>query len=73
MIQEELVREAILAVCFPLVEQQRKGEKIKGATVQSERPATYSASISTEEKTISTRATHCDYLVSGEKGLVHSP
>lgn len=36
MIQEELVREAILAVCFPLVEKQRKGEKIKGATVQSE-------------------------------------
>lgn len=36
MIQEELVRKAILAVCFPLVEKQRKGEKIKGAKVQSE-------------------------------------
>lgn len=35
-IQEELVREAILAVCFPLVEKQGKGEKIRGATVQSE-------------------------------------
>ena len=35
MIQEELVREAILTVCFPLVEKHRKGEKIKGATVQS--------------------------------------
>lgn len=36
MIQEELVREAILAVCFPLVEKQRKGGEDQGATVQSE-------------------------------------
>lgn len=27
MIQEELVREAILAVCFPLVDKQRKGRR----------------------------------------------
>ena len=68
MIQEELVREAILAVRFPLVEKHRKGEKIKAATVQSEWAATNSASVSTEEKTISTLATHCNSLVS-RKGV----
>lgn len=67
IIQEELVREAIFAVCFPLLEKHRKGEKIKGATVQSEWPATNSASISTEEKTISTRATPCNSLVSRKR------
>lgn len=36
MIQEELVREAILTVCFPLVEQQRKEGEGEGAKVQSE-------------------------------------
>lgn len=36
MIQEELVREAILAVCFSLFEKHRKGEKIKEAIVQSQ-------------------------------------
>lgn len=67
MIQEELVREAIIAVRFPLVEKHRKGEKIRVATVQSEWPATNSASISTEAKTISTRDSHCNSLVSRKR------
>lgn len=35
-IQGELVREAIFAACDPLVEKQRKEEKIKGATIRLE-------------------------------------
>lgn len=68
IIQEELVREAILAVCFPLVEKQIKGEEDQGSySPVRERPAENSASIHTEEKTISTRATHCNSLVSTKR------
>lgn len=51
MIQEELVREAILAECFPLVEKQRKkGRRSRELSPVRQRPATNSASISEEEK-----------------------
>lgn len=63
-IQEELVREAILAVSSSR-EAEKRGRRSRELVI--ERPAENSASISTEEKTISKRATHCNSLVSRKR------
>lgn len=71
MIQVELVREAILAVCSCLIKKQRKEGRPRGRLQSREWPATFSASISTEKK-ISMRAIYCTSPVS-KKSLVAPP
>lgn len=69
--REELVREAIFAV---LLSSSREAEEEGGredegsySLVREQLAENLKASISTEERTISTGATHCSYLVSGKK------
>lgn len=52
----------------------REGGERSYSLVREQLAENLKASISTEERTISTGATRCSYLVSGKKvGLVHSP
>lgn len=77
--REELVREAIFTVLlsFSREAEEEGGEKEGGGSyslVKEQLAENLKASISTEERTISTGATYCSYLVSGKKvGLVYSP
>ncbi len=74
MIQEELVREAIVTFCFPLVQKQRKGEKIKGLQSSQRAASCNSASIHTVQRR---KQSAQDQLIAifwlVKKGLVHSP
>lgn len=67
-IQKELVREAILVVCFPLAEKKRKAKEVKGATVQlRDGQLQIQFPVIQRKETVSTGATHCDSLVSRKR------